>query len=93
MEMIRKHVYFSGKVQGVYFRYNTKKKAKKESVTGWVKNLKDGRVEAVFEGPKDKVNEVIRWCGEEQPHAVVRDIEERKEEFEGSFDSFRIRRI
>ncbi len=91
--MIRKHVYFSGKVQGVYFRYNTKKKAEKEGVNGWVKNLQDGRVEAIFEGPKDRVSEVVRWCKEEQPHAVVGDVEVHEEEYQGEFESFRIKHL
>lgn len=86
-------MYFSGKVQGVYFRYNTKKKAEKEGVTGWVKNLRDGRVEAIFEGPKDKVNEVIRWCCEEQPHALVDDVEVKEEEYAKEFDRFRIKHV
>lgn len=91
--MIRRHVYFSGKVQGVYFRYNTKKKAENEDVTGWVQNLEDGRVEAVFEGPKDRVSEVIRWCSDEQPHAEVQNVEVFEEEYQGNFDSFRIKHI
>ncbi len=86
-------MYFSGKVQGVYFRYNTKKKAEKEGVRGWVKNLRDGRVEAVFEGPKDRVKEVIRWCRKEQPHAKVESVEIKEEDYAGEFDRFRIKHI
>jgi len=87
--MIRKHVFFRGKVQGVFFRANTKEKAQELSVYGWVKNLPDGRVEAVLEGEKDKVDKLIRWCKNNQPYARVDDveikIEEPSEEFQGFF--------
>ncbi len=65
------HVFFHGRVQGVFFRANTRDKANKEGVNGWVKNLPNGRVEAFFEGPKGKVEKVIRWCKTSQPHAKV----------------------
>ncbi len=90
--MIRKHVYFKGRVQGVFFRKNTKEKARKEGVRGWVRNLRDGRVEAVFEGAEDRVKEVIRWCRNEQPHAKVTDVEIIDEEFTNEFKGFDIRR-
>lgn len=90
--MIRKHCFFSGKVQGVFFRANTKEKAQEKGVRGWVKNLRDGRVEAVFEGPKQKVDEVIDWCKENQPHAKVEEVKIEEEEPTGEFDSFFIER-
>lgn len=90
--MIRKHVVFKGKVQGVFFRNNTREKASEEDVTGWVKNLKDGSVEAIFEGDKEKVEEVIRWCREEQPHARVTSLEIQEEEATGEFRDFSIKR-
>ncbi len=90
--MIRKHCFFSGKVQGVFFRANTRDKAQEKGVKGWVKNLRDGRVEAVFEGPEGKVNEVIEWCKEDQPHAKVEGAEVKEEEPTGEFDSFTIKR-
>ncbi len=89
--MIRKHVYFKGRVQGVFFRANTKDKARKEGVKGWVRNLRDGRVEAVFEGTKDKVDEIILWCRNEQPNARVTDTEVNEEEYTGKFKNFDIR--
>ncbi|MFW6038790.1 MAG: acylphosphatase [Candidatus Saliniplasma sp.] len=73
--MVKKHVFFSGKVQGVFFRANTKKKAQELGVNGWVKNLRDGRVEAVFEGDEEKVDKVIKWCENNQPHARVDDVD------------------
>lgn len=90
--MIRKHCFFSGKVQGVFFRANTRDKAQEKGVKGWVKNLRDGRVEAVFEGPEKKVDEVIEFCKENQPHARVDDVDIEEEEPTGQFDSFRIKR-
>jgi len=90
--MIRKHCFFSGKVQGVFFRANTRDKAQEKGVKGWVKNLRDGRVEAVFEGPEEKVDDVIEFCKKNQPHARVDDIEIQEEEPTSQFDSFRIKR-
>lgn len=90
--MIRKHCFFSGKVQGVFFRANTRDKAQKVGVKGWVKNLKDGRVEAVFEGSKEKVEEVIEFCKNDQPHARVDSVDIEEEEPTGEFDSFSIKR-
>ncbi len=90
--MIRKHCFFSGKVQGVFFRANTRDKAREKDVKGWVKNLKDGRVEAVFEGPREDVEDVIEFCRNDQPHARVDDVEIDEEEPTGEFDSFQVRR-
>jgi acylphosphatase len=56
------HVFIEGHVQGVSFRANLWREAKKNNVTGWVRNLKDCRVEAVLQGDPDKVNEVVKWC-------------------------------
>lgn len=90
--MIRKHCFFSGKVQGVFFRANTKDKAREEGVKGWVKNLPDGRVEAVFEGEEEKVEDVIEFCRNNQPHARVGDVKIEEQEPTGEFQSFQIRR-
>jgi len=56
---VRAHVLVSGKVQGVFFRQNTRRKAKARGVTGWVRNTIDGNVEAVFEGEEQAVNELV----------------------------------
>ena len=68
------HVWVSGIVQGVWFRAYTEKKAKQAGSTGWVRNLSDGRVEAVFEGPKEIVEEMIKWCSKGSPNAQVDDV-------------------
>lgn len=79
-------------MQGVFFRANTRDKAQDEDVKGWVKNLPDGRVEAIFEGPEEKVNEVIEWCKNNQPYARVDDVEVEEEEATGEFDRFFVKR-
>lgn len=59
MKKVRKHLYISGRVQGVTFRAWTKRNAKKLGLSGWVRNLKDGRVEVVLEGEKNKVSRLL----------------------------------
>jgi acylphosphatase len=71
----RAHVYVSGQVQGVFFRDSTREKAEQLGLSGWVKNLPDGRVEALFEGSSDKVREMLRWCEEGPSHAEVEDVD------------------
>jgi acylphosphatase len=70
----RAHVYVSGDVQGVFFRDSTREKAEQLGLSGWVKNLPDGRVEALFEGPPDKVREMVQWCEQGPRHAAVEDV-------------------
>jgi acylphosphatase len=76
----RARVFVSGRVQGVYFRANTRDAARARNVDGWVRNLDDGRVEAVFEGSADAVEEMIEWCHTGSPAATVRDVEVSYEE-------------
>lgn len=87
----RAHVFVSGRVQGVAFRATTRRKARKRDVNGWVKNLRDGRVEAVFEGGEDDVEEMIDFCHEGSRAAKVKDVEVNWEEHKGEFSEFRIR--
>ncbi len=79
----RAHVLFAGKVQGVFFRANTERKARETGIYGWVRNIPDGRVEAVFEGEKERVEAIIDWCAHNQPYAIVENVEIRWEEPEG----------
>jgi acylphosphatase len=58
----RAHVWVSGRVQGVGFRWYTREEAMRRGLAGWVRNLPDGRVEAVFEGPPDRVASMLEWC-------------------------------
>lgn len=81
--MVRAHVFVSGDVQGVFFRQETRDRARSRGVAGWVKNLPDGRVEAVFEGPEDTVEQMVEWCHRGPRWAEVRDVEVLGEEPEG----------
>jgi len=65
------HVIFKGRVQGVFFRANTLKIAARHGLTGWVRNLDNGNVEAWLEGREQDVKKAIDWCNCQQPHAVV----------------------
>jgi acylphosphatase len=89
-ERVRAHVYVSGQVQGVYYRANTRDAARDVGVDGWVRNLDDGRVEAVFEGPRDAVEEMVEWCHDGSPAARVTDVDATYESPEGE-DGFRVR--
>ena len=79
----RAHVFVSGIVQGVAFRYVTEKKAREIGVSGWVRNLPDGRVEAVFEGDPDAVGEMVAWCESGPSSADVEDVSAEQESPEG----------
>ncbi|MCX2819868.1 MAG: acylphosphatase [Methanobacteriota archaeon] len=91
MERARAHVHVSGKVQGVYYRATTRDEARERGVTGWVKNLDDGRVEAVFEGDEEAVQEMVEWCHGGSSAARVDDVEVERGEATGEFDGFEIR--
>jgi acylphosphatase len=84
----RAHVYVSGYVQGVNFRWYTTERARQRGLGGWVRNTPDGRVEAVFEGAEEDVRSMVEWCREGPRHADVSDVEVLWEEPEGlnSFD-------
>ncbi len=86
----RAHVYVSGTVQGVYFRATTRDEARKRDVDGWVRNLPDGRVEAVFEGSPADVAEMIEFCHEGSQAARVENVDVTDEEPQGE-DGFEVR--
>ena len=87
----RAHVFITGRVQGVFYRATTRDTARKHGVDGWVKNLDDGRVEAVFEGDRDAVEAMVAWCHEGSPSASVDDVSVTYEDPE-SLSGFEIRR-
>ncbi|RLF50253.1 MAG: acylphosphatase [Thermoplasmata archaeon] len=60
--MKRARVRIYGIVQGVFFRANTKEMALRLGISGWVRNMPDGSVEAVFEGDDDAIEKMIKWC-------------------------------
>ncbi len=80
---MRRRVLVSGRVQDVFFRDSTRREAGRVGVAGWVRNLPDGRVEAVFEGGEDAVERMVAWCREGPDSADVADIEAYDEEPEG----------
>jgi|Deesub1362B_J571_1020462.scaffolds.fasta_scaffold00032_39 acylphosphatase len=85
------HVYISGRVQGVFFRAFTQERAEFYGITGWVKNLPDGRVEAVAEGDEEVLKEWIKDLWKGPPAARVDNVEEIWEEHKGEFKRFEIR--
>jgi acylphosphatase len=91
-KLIRAHVLISGRVQGVGYRYATVDTASQLKLTGWVRNLPDSRVEAVFEGTREVVEEMVRWCHIGPPAAVVQNVVVEYEEPEG-LRGFEVRRL
>lgn len=87
----RAHVFVSGRVQGVFFRATTREQATEHGVDGWVRNLDDGRVEAVFEGPEPAVEAMVDFCQEGSPAANVEGVDVERAPPEG-LDGFEIRR-
>jgi acylphosphatase len=87
---IRAHVFIEGRVQGVFFRSETLSVARQHNLTGWARNLPDGRVEAIFEGEQADVEEMIQWCHQGPPHAMVRQVSVTSEPYQGEFETFSI---
>lgn len=83
-------VLISGRVQAVFFRVWTKKQAEKLSIKGWVKNTPDNKVEALFQGPKDKIDKMIELCHSGPPLAKVKDIKVNYEESNNIYQDFKI---
>lgn len=84
----RVHLFISGRVQGVGFRAFTQRQAKGLGLTGWVRNLRDGRVEAIVEGPKDKVAQLIEKVNRGPRAARVEKVDVKDESPEGDFKDF-----
>ncbi len=72
--MVRRHVWVSGRVQGVAFRHACAERARVAGVSGWVRNTADGRVEAVFEGSEEAVESLVAWCRTGPALARVLDV-------------------
>lgn len=81
--MVRRRVIVSGRVQGVFFRDSCRQLALRHGVNGWVRNLPDGRVEAVFEGTSQTVQRLVDWSRQGPRRAVVTGVAVRAEEPEG----------
>jgi acylphosphatase len=89
-DRVRAHVRITGYVQGVFFRSEARSRARTRGVAGWVRNDADGTVEAVFEGPRDAVESLVRWCGEGPRGAQVDDVRVEWEDPRGD-EGFEIR--
>ena len=87
----RAHVLVSGQVQGVFFRSEARLEARKRDVQGWVRNLSDGMVEAVFEGEEENVKGLIEFCRQGPPGAVVTGVDVVWKNYTGEFKGFEIR--
>lgn len=73
--MIRRRVLISGRVQGIGFRWSCRRVAQAQGLSGWCRNLADGRVEACFEGDPEAVERMVAWCREGPSRAIVTDLE------------------
>ncbi|MGQ9570152.1 MAG: acylphosphatase [Thermodesulfovibrionales bacterium] len=91
MEKVRAHLFIEGRVQGVFYRAFTRDIAHSLSLNGWVRNLRDGRVEAIFEGEKGLIEKAIKECYTGPPGARVTNIDIKWEEFKGDLKGFTIR--
>ena len=91
MSTVRAHVWVAGRVQGVWFRQSCADEARALGVAGWVRNLGDGRVEAVFEGPVAAVERMVSWCRQGPPRAVVTDVTIDRDEKPESLAGFGVR--
>jgi acylphosphatase len=90
-EKVRAHIFVEGFVQGVFFRANTFERAKELQLTGWVRNLPDGRVEILVEGEKEKVEKLIEWAKIGPSLAKVENVQVEWEKYQGEFEDFEIR--
>jgi len=87
-EKVRAHIFVSGQVQRVFFRQATKEKADELEIFGWVRNLPDDRVEAIFEGDEDRVEEMVKWSRRGPRFAKVENLIVGWENYTGEFKTF-----
>ena len=88
MGKVRARVIVEGRVQGVFFRDHTQATAFRLGVKGWVKNRRDGHVEAVFEGDQEQVDQIIQWCHRGPSEARVKNVSVTWENYAGEFEDF-----
>jgi acylphosphatase len=89
-ERVRAHVIVTGIVQGVFFRMETQRAAEKFGVHGWVRNKRDGSVEAVIEGERPRVTSLIDWCRQGPPRAMVSNVDVEWQPHTGEFTGFKV---
>jgi len=85
------HVYIKGRVQGVFFRAETQRTAAGFNLTGWVRNMADGRVEACFKGKDENIDKILEWCHIGPPAARVEEVLTEEEQYTGEFRDFSIK--
>ncbi len=90
-KLARVRVLIEGRVQGVFFRAYARDEAAQFKLTGWVRNLADGRVEAVVEGPSEKVEAFVNWCHHGPSSAKVTAVKVERQEYRGEFQTFSTR--
>jgi acylphosphatase len=90
MAIKQAHVWIAGRVQGVLFRHHTQEEAIRRRLKGWVRNLYDGRVEAVFQGEEGDLGGMVQWCHRGPPAAWVQDVELVWEEPDPNMTGFRV---
>jgi acylphosphatase len=90
MEKVRARVIIEGRVQGVFFRQHTQEMAFRLGVKGWVRNRRDGCVEAVFEGDKERVDQIVQWCHRGPSEARVTKVHHFWEDYRGEFEDFSV---
>ncbi|MDH3446383.1 MAG: acylphosphatase [Deltaproteobacteria bacterium] len=91
-DQVRVHLTVQGRVQGVYFRASALQKAQSLGLTGWVRNCPGGSVEAMAEGSRDKVEDLIAWCRVGPPGARVEGVDVKWQAATREFPAFEIRR-
>lgn len=91
MEKGRVHLVIRGRVQGVFFRASARDMAESLGLKGWVRNLSDGNVEALFEGPKDMLFKAVQWCLKGPKGSIVTEVSQDWSEYKGDFNSFEIK--
>lgn len=91
MPKVRVHAFVSGRVQGINFRYHTRNAAQRLNLTGWVRNLSDGRVEVVAEGEEEKVNRLVKFLKKGPLMARIDNTDIKRERYTSEFPDFRIR--
>jgi len=89
-ELARAQVLISGRVQGVFYRAYTRDQARARGLTGWVRNLPDGRVAAIFEGRREVIEDMLNWCRQGPAYAAVDGVDAVWQPFQGEFSDFRI---
>lgn len=89
-ELARAQVLISGRVQGVFYRAHTRDQARARGLKGWVRNLPDGRVAAVFEGKRSSIEDMIAWCHQGPPYAAVDEVLVNWQPYQGDLEDFRI---